>query len=113
MTNLTPDVLQVQALTQISALIVAFVGVMAFLVSVITEVLKKLEWVDRMPTALVVILLSLIVCPVGVLALAACFKVPVDGFVLFASFIAAFFVALVAMDGWERVTELAKKFIRK
>ena len=29
------------------------------------------------------------------------------------SFIAAFIVALVSMDGWERVTELAEKLIRK
>jgi len=32
---------------------------------------------------------------------------------VFASFIAAFIVALVSMDGWERVTELAEKLIRK
>lgn len=111
MANLTPDVLQI--LTQIAALIAVFVGVMAFLVSGVTEALKKLEWFDKIPTALVVILLSLILCPICVLALAAYFEVPVDGFIVFASFIAAFFVALVAMDGWERVTELAKKLIRK
>ena len=111
MTNLTPDVLQ--NFTQIAALITAFIGIMAFLVSGVTEVLKKLEWFDKMPTALVVILLSLMLCPVCVLALAAYFGVPADGFILFASFIAGFFVALVAMDGWERVTELAGKLIRK
>ena len=49
MTNFTADVSQ----------IIVFIGVMAFIVSVITEALKKWTWFDRkVPTALTVILLS-------------------------------------------------------
>ena len=40
-------------------------------------------------------------------------RVAIEWFMVFASFIAAFIVALVSMDGWERVTELAEKLIRK
>ena len=62
MTNFTADVSQ----------IIVFIGVMAFIVSVITEALKKWTWFDRkVPTALTVILLSLILCPVCALGLAA------------------------------------------
>ena len=94
--------------------IVVFIGVMAFLVSVITEALKRWTWFDRqVPTALAVILLSLILCPACLLGLAAYFGMAVTWFMVFASFIAAFIVALVSMDGWERITELAKKLIRK
>ena len=101
MTNFTADVSQ----------IIVFIGVMAFIVSVITEALKKWTWFDRkVPTALTVILLSLILCLFG---LAAYFGVATTWFMVFASFIAAFIVALVSMDGWERVTELAEKLIRK
>lgn len=108
MTNFTLDV------TQILAQIMAFVGVMAFFVSVITEALKKWTWLDsRVPTPLVVILLSIILCPACLLGLASYFGVAIEWFMVFASFIAAFIVALVSMDGWERVTELAKKLIRK
>lgn len=103
MTNFTVDVSQ----------IVLFIGVMAFIVSIITEALKKWTWFDKkVPTALTVIILSLILCPVCLLGLAAYYGVAIEWFMVFASFIAAFIVALVSMDGWERVTELAEKLIR-
>ena len=48
MTNFTVDVSQ----------IVLFIGVMAFIVSIITEALKKWTWFDKkVPTALTVIIL--------------------------------------------------------
>ncbi len=104
MTNLTGDISQ----------IVVFIGVMAFIVSAVTEALKKWTWFDsRVPTALTVIVLSLVLCPASLLGLAAHFGVPVEWFEVFASFMAAFIVALVSMDGWERVTELAERLIRK
>lgn len=102
MTNFTVDVSQ----------IVLFIGVMAFIVSIITEALKKWTWFDKkVPTALTVIILSLILCPVCLLGLAAYYGVAIEWFMVFASFIAAFIVALVSMDGWERVTELAEKLM--
>lgn len=104
MTGFTTDVSQ----------IIVFVGIMAFIVSAITEALKKWTWFDsKVPTALTVILLSLILCPVCLLGLASYYGIVVTWFMVFASFIAAFIVALVSMDGWERVTELAEKLIRK
>jgi hypothetical protein len=94
--------------------IVAFIGVMAFIVSAVTETLKKWAWFDyKVPTALTVIILSLILCPISMLGLAAYYGIPIGWFSVFASFIAAFIVALVAMDGWERVTELAGRMVRK
>ena len=100
-------------LTDVSQ-IVAFIGVMAFIVSVVTEVLKRWEWFDkRVPTALAVIILSLILCPACMLGLAAYCGAVISWFMVFASFMAAFIVALVSMDGWERVTEIAGRFIRK
>ncbi len=94
--------------------ITAFIGVMAFIVSAITEALKKWVWFDnKVPTALTVILLSLILCPACLLGLAAYYGIAVTWFMVFASLIAAFIVALVSMDGWERITGLAEKLIRK
>lgn len=104
MTNFTADVSQ----------IIVFIGILAFIVSAITEALKKWTWFDsKVPTALTVILLSLILCPVTMLGLAAYYGIAIEWFMVFASFVAAFIVALVAMDGWDRVTELAQKLIRK
>lgn len=104
MANLTADFSQY----------ILFIGVLAFVVSVITEALKKWEWFDKkVPTALVVICLSLVLCPVAMLGMMQYLKQPIEWYMVFASFVAAFIVALVAMDGWERVTELAEKLIKR
>lgn len=94
--------------------ILFFLGVMAFIVSVITEALKKWSWFDeKMPTELTVLLLSFILCPTSVVVMAAYYGAVIEWYVVLASFIAAFIVALIAMDGWERVTGLADRFIRR
>ena len=82
------------------------IGVMAFLVSVITQVIKSWPGLDKLPTAAVVIVLSLILCPAAFTALMAWQKQTITWYMVFACMIAAFVVALVAMDGWERLKEI-------
>lgn len=91
---------------QYAAYLLVAIGVMAFVVSVITQVIKKLPCFKQVPTAVVVIVLSLVLCPVALVALLAWMSKPITWYLLFACMIAAFIVALVAMDGWERVTEI-------
>lgn len=94
--------------------VVMFIGIMAFLVSVITEGLKQISWLEkRVPTAITVIVLSLILCPLCMYALMSWMKQPIEWYMYFASFIAAFIVALVSMNGWEKIAELAGRTIPK
>lgn len=107
------NALEIEAVVDVTKL-VAVIGVLAFIVSCIAEVLKHVKWLDTvLPTGVVVILLSLVICPVTILGMLAYAGQPITWFMVFASFIAAFIVALVAMDGWERVTELAGKLIKR
>lgn len=85
------------------------IGVMAFLVSIITQVIKQWPGLDKIPTAAVVIVLSMLLCPTAMVALFAWMGQPITWYQVFACFLAAFIVALVAMDGWERVTEIWKR----
>ena len=82
------------------------IGVVAFIVSVITQVIKSWPGLEKLPTAAVVIVLSLILCPAAFMALMAWQKQPITWYMVFACMIAAFVVALVAMDGWERLKEI-------
>lgn len=91
---------------QYAAYVLVAIGVMAFLVSVITQVIKELPCFKQVPTAVVVIVLSLVLCPAALVALLAWMAKPVTWYLIFACMIAAFIVALVAMDGWERVAEI-------
>ena len=94
--------------------IVTYLGVMAFFVSCITEVLKTWKWLnDKIPTGLSVVLIALLVCPISMIAICIYFGIVIEWYMVYASFIAAFIVALIAMDGWERVTDIASKMIKK
>ncbi|HBI63003.1 MAG TPA: hypothetical protein DDY31_17665 [Lachnospiraceae bacterium] len=89
----------------ISYLLIA-IGVMAFIVSVITQVIKSWPGLEKLPTAMVVIVLSLVLCPVIFVAMMAWLQKPIAWYMIVACMIMAFVVALVSMDGWERLKEL-------
>lgn len=94
--------------------VVFFIGFMAFLVSIVTECLKRITWLEQhIPTSLTVILLSLILCPAALAAMMCYYHQPITWYMVFAAFIAAFIVALISMDGWERIAELASRTIPK
>lgn len=94
-----------EALQNLSYLLIA-IGVMAFIVSIITQVIKAWPKLDVLPTSAVVIVLSLVLCPVAFIAVMAWLNHPIEWYMIFACFLAAFVVALVAMDGWERLSEI-------
>ena len=82
------------------------VGIMAFLVSAITQVIKDLPMLTQIPTSIVVLAVSLILCPMAVVVACQYYKIVIEWYYIIASLIAAFIVYLVATGGWERVTEI-------
>ena len=82
------------------------IGVLAFLVAVIVQVIKELPWLQSIPTSVVALTVSLILCPLAVVIACQYFKIVIAWYYVFASFIAAFIVYLVATGGWERVAEM-------
>ena len=101
-----------EVMQYLSYLLIA-IGIMAFIVSVITQVIKSWPGLDKLPTAAVVIVLSLILCPAAFMALMAWQKQPIEWYMMFACMIAAFVVALVYMDGWERIKEIWERTVYK
>ena len=91
---------------QIGSYALIAIGCMAFLVSVITQVIKAWPGLDAIPTSAVVIVLSLVLCPVVFVAAMTYLNQPVEWYMILACILAAFIVALVAMDGWERIAEI-------
>ena len=82
------------------------IGGLAFLVTVIVQVIKELPWLKGVPTSVVALAVSLILCPLAVVIACQYFKIVIVWYYVFASFIAAFIVYLVATGGWERVAEM-------
>lgn len=82
------------------------IGILAAVVSIITQVTKEIAFLNRIPTSLQVLVLSLILCPAALVAACQYFRIVITWYMVFGSFIAAFVVALVAMGGWEKVREI-------
>ena len=98
--------MNVELLMQYITYFLMAIGVLAFLVSAIVQVIKELPVLQRIPTSVVVLVVSLVLCPLAVIIACQYFKIIITWYYVFASFIAAFIVYLVATGGWERVTEI-------
>ena len=98
--------IDVTMVMQIASYLLIAVGMMAFAVSVVTQVIKSWPGLSELPTQAVVIVLSLVLCPVAFVAVMSYLKRPIEWYMVFACILAAFMVALVAMDGWERLKEI-------
>ena len=82
------------------------IGVLAFFVSIITQVIKEMPILKRIQTNAVALAVSLILCLVAVIVACQYFKIVMEWYYVFASFVAAFIVYLVSTGGWEKVTEM-------
>ena len=81
-------------------------GVLAFTVSLVVQVIKEMPGLSKLPTSAVALVVSLIICPVALIVLCNYFDIIITWYYVFASFIAAFIVYLVATGGWEKVKEI-------
>lgn len=82
------------------------IGVLAFLVSIITQVIKEMPGLKNIQTNAVALAVSVILCPVSVIIACQYFNIVITWYYVFASFIAAFIVYLVSTGGWEKVAEM-------
>lgn len=98
--------MNVELLMQYVTYALMAVGVLAFIVSVITQVIKEMPMLKNIQTNAVALAVALILCPVAVVVACQYFKIVIEWYYVFASFIAAFIVYLVSTGGWERVSEM-------
>lgn len=82
------------------------IGALAFLVSVITQVIKEMPWISKIQTNAVALVISLILCPLAVVILCIWLEITIVWYYIVAAVIAAFIVYLVATGGWEKVSEM-------
>ena len=81
-------------------------GVLSFLVAVIVQVIKELPVLQKIPTSVVALAVSLILCPLAVIVACQYFKIVIVWYYVFAAFVAAFVVYVIETGGWERAAEI-------
>lgn len=103
------------AMVQYTTYGLAALGILAFLVAVIVQVIKEMPFLAKLPTSAVALVVSLILCPAALFALCAYRKVEVTWYYVFASFVAAFPVYLAATGGWEKLNAIweRSRYVKK
>lgn len=97
-------------ITDNATTIIAAIGIIAAIVSIVTEMTKNLGFLKKIPTILQVIVLSV------VLWIALYFGVCSAGYLIFqwymlvASIIAGFITAYVSSYGWEKLADAFKRY---
>lgn len=81
-------------------------GVLSFLVAVIVQVIKEQPGLQQIPTSVVALVVSVIVCILAVIIICQCCKIIIVWYYPVGAVIAAFIVYLVATGGWDRVSEI-------
>ena len=90
--------------------LMAAIGALAFVVSVITEVIKGIGVMKKVPTDIVVIVLSMVLTVAAFFAYAQYAALVVTWYWAVAALICGFFVAFIAMYGWSKLNELWTRF---
>ena len=98
--------MNMELLMQYITYVLIAIGVLAFLTSIITQVIKEMPGLKNIQTNAVALVVSLVLCPVSVIIACQYFNIVIVWYYVFASFIAAFIVYLVATGGWEKVSEM-------
>lgn len=92
-------------------LAVLTIGVLAFVVSAITEVTKGVGFLAKIPTDLEVIIISLILCVMTYFAYASITNSHILWYLVAGTIIGSFIVSLISMKGWKVTIDLVKRYI--
>lgn len=90
--------------------LVAVIGALAFMVSIITQVFKGVGVLSKLPTDILVFVLSIGLTVVAFVAYMQYIQQVILWYMIIAAIMAGFVVAFVAMYGWEKFSELWKRF---
>ncbi len=98
--------MSMELLMQYVMYMLAGIGVLAFFVSVVVQVVKEMPGLNKIQTNAVALVVALILCPLAVVILCIYFKMALLWYYIVGAVIAAPIVYLVATGGWEKVAEM-------
>ena len=101
--------MEIEHILEHGTFLLSALGVLAFAVSVITQVIKDFPVLKKIQTNLLALILSMILTPLSVVALCQSQSNPsieITWYYMVAAVIAGFVVYLISTGGWERVSEI-------
>lgn len=98
--------MDMELLMQYITYVLIAIGGLAFLTSIITQVIKEMPGLKNIQTNVVALVIALILCPLEVVILCIYLHIVIMWYYIIGAVIAAFIVYLVATGGWEKVSEM-------
>ena len=98
---------------QYSSVILLLVAGICILISVITEFTKDIGFLNKIPTTLQVLILSLVICVCLFFAYISYAKIAFVWYYLVAVIFASFIVAIICAKGWDYFMDIVKRYYRK
>ena len=93
-------------------LLLGVIGILAFTVSIVVQVFKGVSFLKKIPTDILVFVLSIGLTVTAFVAYMQYVQQTILWYMIIAAILAGLLVAFVAMYGWEKVSELWKRFYR-
>lgn len=93
-------------------ILLGIIGVLAFVVSIVVQVFKGVSFLKKIPTDILVFVLSIGLTVTVLVAYMQYIQQTIIWYMIIAAILAGILVAFVAMYGWEKVSELWKRFYR-
>ncbi|MDD6338963.1 MAG: ribonuclease [Butyrivibrio sp.] len=87
-------------------MILTVIGVLAFVVSVITQVTKGWGFLNRIPTAIQVYVTSLVISVLGIVIYLQVKGFKIVWYYIVGAVVLSFFIAFVSTYGWDQLKEL-------
>lgn len=94
------------------SVLISIVGVLVVLTNIITQVLKKVTW-DKLPTNVLVIVISMVLTLVALFAYCQIEAITVAWYMVAAAVVLAFLVAYAAMFGFDKLKEVLNQINSK
>lgn len=107
------ELLATEGLLQNATLLIAIIGALAFMVSIITQVFKGVGILSKIPTDILVLVLSIGLTVTSFIAYMQYIQQSILWYMILAAIMAGLIVAFVSMYGWEKLYELWKRFNNK
>lgn len=93
-------------------LLLGVISILAFTVSIVVQVFKGVSVLKKIPTDILVFALSIGLTVTAFVAYMQYVQQTILWYMIIAAILAGLLVAFVAMYGWEKVSELWKRFYR-
>lgn len=92
------------------AVLLTIIGAMATFVTIVTEFTKTWGFLDRIPTSLQVLAVSMLVSVLSVVIYVQMQKATMVWYYIVGAIVLGWIVAYVSMYGWEKLTEMWGRF---